>query len=59
MFFTQNENKLDTLMEKWQGVLNVKALPSIRDYHRRAVTTVLLENQVKALKGDLAGASRI
>ena len=40
----------DTLVEKWDPVLDHDALPRINDYHRKRCTAVLLENQEKALK---------
>ena len=48
MFQTQN------LQEKWQPVLEHPELPKIDDAYRRAVTTVILENQEKALREDRA-----
>ena len=42
------------LQEKWQPVLEHPDLPKIEDSYRRAVTTVILENQEKALKEDRA-----
>ena len=42
------------LQEKWQPVLEHKDLPEIKDSYRKAVTTVILENQEKALKEDAA-----
>ena len=44
----------ETLQEKWQPVLEHADLPEIKDAYRRAVTTVILENQEKALKEDKA-----
>jgi len=44
----------ETLQEKWQPVLEHSDLPEIKDAYRRAVTTVILENQEKALKEDAA-----
>ena len=44
----------ETLQEKWQPVLEHADLPEIKDAYRRAVTTVILENQEKALKVDAA-----
>ncbi len=44
MFQTQN------LQEKWQPVLEHPELPKIDDAYRRAVTTVILENQEKVIK---------
>jgi|TARA_R100000030_G_scaffold19632_1_gene13948 hypothetical protein len=40
------------LQEKWQPVLEHPELPKISDSYRRAVTTIILENQEKALKED-------
>ncbi|MFM7853745.1 MAG: hypothetical protein ACKO96_17935, partial [Flammeovirgaceae bacterium] len=40
----------DTLVEKWEPLLDHQALPSIGDYHRKKCTAVLLENQEKALR---------
>ena len=48
MFQTEN------LQEKWQPVLEHPELPKIGDSYRRAVTTVILENQEKQLKEDRA-----
>ena len=42
------------LQEKWQPVLQHPDLPEISDSYKRAVTTVILENQEKALKEDRA-----
>ena len=42
------------LQEKWQPVLDHPDLPKIGDAYRRAVTTVILENQEKALREDAA-----
>tara|TARA_X000000950_G_scaffold43933_2_gene49534 strand:- start:1104 stop:2423 length:1320 start_codon:yes stop_codon:yes gene_type:complete len=42
------------LQEKWQPVLEHPELPKIDDAYRRAVTTVILENQEKALREDKA-----
>ena len=39
----------DTLVEKWDPVINHSELPNISDVHKRRVTAVLLENQKKAL----------
>ena len=43
MFQTQS------LQEKWQPVLDHPDLPKIGDAYRRAVTTVILENQENCL----------
>ena len=40
------------LQEKWQPVLEHPELPKIEDSYKRAVTTVILENQEKSLKED-------
>ena len=42
------------LQEKWQPVLDHPDLPKINDAYRRAVTTVILENQEKALREFLS-----
>ena len=44
--------KSEHLQEKWSPVLNHQDLPSIEDNYRRAVTSVILENQEKALNED-------
>ena len=36
----------DELQKKWEKVLNHPDLPEVRDAHKRAVLTVLLENQI-------------
>ena len=40
------------LQEKWQPVLEHKDLPEINDSYRKAVTTVILENQEKSMRED-------
>jgi len=40
------------LQEKWQPVLAHPDLPEIKDAYKRAVTTIILENQEKSLKED-------
>ena len=40
------------LQEKWQPVLEHNDLPEIKDSYKKAVTTVILENQEKALRED-------
>ena len=42
------------LQEKWNPVLEHNDLPKINDSYRKAVTTVILENQEKALREDSA-----
>ena len=44
----------ENLQEKWQPVLEHSDLPEIKDSYKRAVTSVILENQEKALKEDAA-----
>ena len=44
----------ENLQEKWQPVLNHPDLPEIKDNYRKAVTSVILENQEKAMKEDAA-----
>ena len=46
MFQTEN------LQEKWSPVLAHPDLPKIDDAYKRAVTTVILENQEKSIKED-------
>jgi len=40
------------LQEKWQPVLEHPDLPKIEDSYKRAVTTLILENQEAAMKED-------
>jgi hypothetical protein len=42
----------ESLQEKWSPVLAHPDLPKIEDSYKRAVTTVILENQEKAIKED-------
>ena len=42
----------ENAQSKWQAVLEHPELPSIKDSYRRTVTSVLLENQEKALMED-------
>ena len=42
----------EQLNEKWQPVLDHADLPEIKDPYKRAVTTVILENQEKAFRED-------
>jgi hypothetical protein len=50
-----NTTPYDSLVEKWSQVLEHSDLPSIGDLHKKRVTAVLLENQVKAMKEERAG----
>ena len=47
------------LQEKWQPVLEHPDLPKIEDAYKRAVTTIILENQEKSLKEDRAFLSEM
>ena len=42
----------EELQKKWQPVLEHPELESIKDPYKRAVTTLVLENQQKALRED-------
>ena len=42
----------ENLQEKWQPVLNHPDLPEIKASYKKAVTSVILENQEKAMKED-------
>ena len=42
----------DTLIEKWAPVLDETSAGVISDYHRKAVTAAVLENQEKALREE-------
>jgi len=44
----------ENLQEKWQPVLNHPDLPEIKDPYKKAVTSIILENQEKAMKEDAA-----
>jgi len=46
MYLTEN------LQDKWQPVLEHPDLPKIEDSYKRAVTTVILENQEKSVRED-------
>jgi hypothetical protein len=48
MFMTEQ------LQEKWQPILEHPEVSEIKDPYRKAVTTVILENQEKALREDAA-----
>ena len=47
---TEDNTPYDTLVEKWNPLLNHDSLEPIGDYHKKKVTAVLLENQQTALK---------
>jgi uncharacterized membrane protein len=40
----------DTLVEKWNPLLEHEAIPSISDSYKKKCTAILLENQEKALR---------
>ena len=42
----------ENLQEKWQPVLNHPDLPEIKDNYKKAVTSIILENQEKAMRED-------
>jgi len=44
----------EQLQEKWQPVLEHADLPEIKDAYKKAVTTVILENQERAMSEDRA-----
>ena len=46
----------EELQKKWQPVLEHPDLEAIKDPHRRAVTSILLENQEKAAREDQVGS---
>jgi len=45
-----NQTPYDTLVEKWNPLLNHEALPEIQDTYKKKCTAILLENQEKALR---------
>ena len=49
MAYLTEENGLD---QKWSAVLDHPNMPKIVDKHRRAITTIMLENQEKAMRED-------
>ena len=46
----ENATPYDVLEEKWNPVLETKALPELNDNYKRKVTAVLLENTENALR---------
>jgi hypothetical protein len=44
----------DHLIKKWSPVLNEETAGNISDYHRKAVTAAILENQEKAFQEQAA-----
>ena len=53
-FDFNNSTPYDSLVEKWSPVLDHKDLQGIGDLHKKRVTAVLLENQVKAMQEERA-----
>ena len=51
----QSEN----LQEKWQPVLDHPDLPEMKDQYKRAVTSVILENQEKHLREENNSLGRL
>tara|TARA_X000001388_G_scaffold24304_1_gene16803 strand:+ start:10482 stop:11936 length:1455 start_codon:yes stop_codon:yes gene_type:complete len=47
---TEDNTPYDTLVEKWNPLLDHNSLEPIGDYHKKKVTAVLLENQQTALR---------
>lgn len=47
----------DNLVSKWSPVLEEQSAGGIKDYHRKSVTAVMLENQQKALQEERQNAS--
>ena len=45
---------MSQLTQKWQAVLDMPGCPEIKDQHRRDVTAILIENQIKAMKQEAA-----
>ena len=44
----------EQLQEKWQPILDHPDLPGIKDSYKRAVTSVILENQERSMAEDRA-----
>ena len=44
----------ESIQSKWQPVLDHPDLPEVKDSYKRAGTSMVLENQEKALKEDAA-----
>jgi len=42
----------ESVRQKWEAIVNHEALPEIKDNYRKTVTTVLLENQERALLSE-------
>ena len=49
----------DKLQKKWEPILEHTAMPKITDSYRKAVTTILLENQKQSMLSEAAPANSI
>jgi hypothetical protein len=47
----------ESARKKWQPILEHKALPEIKDSYKKTVTTILLENQERALRENYQGVA--
>jgi hypothetical protein len=50
MYNTNDNTPYDSLVEKWNPLLEHESLETITDYHRKKCTAVLLENQQTAIR---------
>ena len=50
MYNTDDTTPYDSLVEKWNPLLEHESLETITDYHRKKCTAVLLENQQTAIR---------
>jgi hypothetical protein len=50
MYNTNDNTPYDSLVEKWNPLLEHESLEKITDYHRKKCTAVLLENQQNAIR---------
>ena len=48
----QNQMLSESVKNKWSAIVNHDALPEIKDNYRKTVTTILLENQERALLSE-------
>jgi hypothetical protein len=47
----------ESARKKWQPIIEHKALPEIKDSYKKTVTTILLENQERALRESFQGVA--
>ena len=47
----------ESARKKWQPIIEHKALPEIKDSYKKTVTTILLENQERALRENYQGVA--